>query len=224
MTNAFPNNRSKTQHIAKLVRFVLSRIGRGVSKEPLSAQREWLDGVVDDAVLSLESQNLQLACNGIGCNGCCRGAIPMTDLEWGEMLPLISKDAFARAFAMKDELLDPDRERLAQCPLIDPDTGGCSVYEERPMTCRAYHSVAPSPDWCWPELVGPKDVPAHPITEAAVVALLFDDVDTKTSRVQTLGRRLAFEAQILLTPVEWEELSTDEIASVALAGGAGIHK
>jgi Fe-S-cluster containining protein len=209
----------RPQQMAEMLKQILDFVGRGVSREPLSDQREWVAKICEDAASDLHNHGLALACGGIGCNGCCRGAVPVTDAEWDALLPVIPEDAWSRVDNAALRLLNPDAERLERCPLLDPENGSCSVYNERPLTCRAYHSTAPSRDWCWPERVGSnKDIPQHPVPEAAVVALLFDAVDTKTSAVRTLGRRLVAEsvARKAAMPAEWSELSPDELASVSL--------
>jgi Fe-S-cluster containining protein len=43
------------------------------------------------------------------------------------------------------------------CPLLDPETRACSVYDERPLACRAYLAVTPVDD-CYPERTGPRKV------------------------------------------------------------------
>ena len=57
-------------------------------------------------------------------------------------------EAKVRATAARVGHLDPvARLRAAvPCAFLDPDTGACSVYEDRPLPCRAYRSR--DADWC----------------------------------------------------------------------------
>lgn len=180
-------------HLAKQIAATI----RGDSDDgavPLAEQRAWLDEVLRQVAEELETANQPIVCSSAGCNGCCRGAVPMSDTEWEVLLPLVTNEAWERVAARRSELSDPDRERTAVCPLIDPESGGCSVYRERPMTCRAYHSVAPTPDLCFPDRVGQQFVPSHPIPQAAAVALMIV-VKECGEEIDTLAVRLVREAE-----------------------------
>ncbi len=184
----------KAEGVAHLAKQIAATI-RGDGDEgaaPLAEQREWLDDVLRQVAETAETAGEPIICGGSGCNGCCRGAISMSDTEWESVLPLVTNESWERVAARFDELADVEQQQSAVCPLLDPESGGCSVYPERPMVCRAYHSVAPTPDWCFPDRVGAKLVPSHPIASAATVAMLLV-VKECGEEVETLATRLTRE-------------------------------
>lgn len=88
-----------------------------------------------------------------GCWGCCRGEVSLVGEEWRRLEPLVQPAALERLRA-QGEHADPT---TSLCPLLDPDTRLCTVYEERPLVCRAYVVVTPEDD-CYPERVGRQEV------------------------------------------------------------------
>lgn len=72
-----------------------------------------------------------------GCDHCCRtlAAIPeLTRPEWDRLrhrIRELPRDVHERILA-----LTPVRPVV--CPLLDPESAACLVYEQRPVACRAY--------------------------------------------------------------------------------------
>jgi Fe-S-cluster containining protein len=99
------------------------------------------------------------------------------------LLDAMDDDAWARVADSEAELRA--RSENAICPLIDPSTGGCSVYRVRPSTCRAYGVVSPR-DWCWPEKVGVRDV----ATPMILLEPLRDVFGIRTHEARILGDEL----------------------------------
>lgn len=92
--------------------------------------------------------------DAIGCNGCCRGEIIALPGEAEAIAERMDDASWERVRALPDST---DERRRAVCPLLDPDTGACSVYDIRPCACRVYAVVSPV-DWCYPERAGLRDV------------------------------------------------------------------
>lgn len=71
-----------------------------------------------------------------GCDHCCRSLaepMRMTRPEWERLqLALSALDEDARA-TMRARLHEP-----RTCPLLDRETGACTVYDGRPVACRTY--------------------------------------------------------------------------------------
>jgi Fe-S-cluster containining protein len=113
----------------------------------------------DGLMIALEGRarrhGLPLSCGGVGCNGCCRASVPATMPEVDEIVQAMTPEAWAALEANEDQIRDDPQ--VAFCPLLDPETGGCSVYEIRPLVCRLYAVCSPK-EWCWPERTGTKEV------------------------------------------------------------------
>jgi Fe-S-cluster containining protein len=121
--------------------------------------------IVDDALA--EAARLageHLACYA-GCAVCCFGPFPITvrDAErlrrgWLHADPAVATEIAQRATAARVQLADAfpgdaasgllnadideaafaaQHENLA-CPVLDPDSGQCSLYDARPIACRLY--------------------------------------------------------------------------------------
>ncbi len=78
-----------------------------------------------------------------GCDDCCRqlAALPqLTETEWDFLraglaaLPAAQKAAIGHRL---DEL-GAQAARPVTCPLLDPASGACLVYAQRPVACRTY--------------------------------------------------------------------------------------
>lgn len=128
----------------------------------------WLDLSIEEVRLVVElavakaarisaAQGKPVQCGGSGCFGCCRGAVAVTRQEFEDLRPHVSDESWEKVRALGDRLRDISYRRKAMCPLLDNRTGACTVYEHRPLVCRA-HTVSTPRTWCWPEMVGPKEV------------------------------------------------------------------
>lgn len=107
------------------------------------------------AVLSRASavQGKPFRCGRAGCNGCCRGEVAVLPLEAVVMEARLDEATWGRVEALRDVDMKPADGPHPVCPLLDPITGVCTVYEVRPATCRAMNAVT-DPDLCFPERVG----------------------------------------------------------------------
>ncbi len=81
-----------------------------------------------------------------GCSFCCHLKVTATPLEVIRIAATIDADRHSSVLAAADEVVGLDeRQRLARkipCPLLIE--GACSVYEVRPLTCRALLSLSAS--------------------------------------------------------------------------------
>ena len=75
-------------------------------------------------------------CAGPGCNGCCRGIVPVSVREAKDIAAALT---FEQGQAVRAARLKP-RTWLTRCPLLTGD-GACGVYERRPVSCRLHHSI-----------------------------------------------------------------------------------
>lgn len=125
--------------------------------------------VVEDVVSQVRGMTT-LSCRGAGCWGCCRGAVLVFDVEWSDLRPHIPAEAFDRVRASAGVFTNYGRAREAVCPLLDRSTGRCTVYEHRPVACRAYGVVTPA-EWCFPEVSGVRDVGTPTPLQAVVMGV-----------------------------------------------------
>ena len=108
-----------------------------------TSKRPWYEG------------GLQFECSQ--CGDCCSGAPGFVWVDEEEIDKLaarleMERDAFERKFvrqvgARKSLTEYPDGD----CIFLDPDTRGCSVYEDRPVQCRTWpfwdSNLASRKDW-----------------------------------------------------------------------------
>lgn len=87
-----------------------------------------------------------VTCRGEGCSGCCRGNVVVSSAELADIMPRIPQAAFDRVKADAASVLDYARRNTMRCPILDPDTSLCLIYEHRPLVCRAYQVVSPADD------------------------------------------------------------------------------
>ncbi len=78
-----------------------------------------------------------------GCDSCCHqlADVPqLTSAEWdGLRIALVALPAQQRAEIHRRMAELPDnRPPRVVCPLLDPATGACPVYAQRPVACRTY--------------------------------------------------------------------------------------
>ncbi len=100
----------------------------------------------------LPTRHLPIAC-APGCASCCYTNVHASSPEILRIASYVKEklapDALAalreRAAATMKEIVPLDIEGRARarvaCPLLDVATGSCTVYEVRPIACRAYHSA-----------------------------------------------------------------------------------
>ena len=122
--------------------------GARVAALPLDAQRARVQHEVDAARALLARAGRPVTC-GARCYGCCRAEVTVTEEEVDRIVPLVQPDAW---FRLELRAMDtPAGRRRAFCPLLDLANGTCTVYEERPLACRAYMVTTP-PSQCYPEV------------------------------------------------------------------------
>lgn len=82
-------------------------------------------------------------CRGKGCHWCCKAdAFRVAPEEVDVLAPLVTSAAWARVRALAG--LTQEEAAHRDCPLLDPVTKGCSVYDRRPMICRTYLVATPA--------------------------------------------------------------------------------
>lgn len=132
---------------------------------------ELLQNAVDEAMATLRREieattphRISCPTSGKGCWGCCRGAVVVQPEEVAQVAPLVDGPGWNRVndlmqilFTSKDDTEFDQLLTTAICPLLDPETKVCTVYEKRPLVCRSYVVVSPVDD-CYPERSGIKDV------------------------------------------------------------------
>lgn len=110
---------------------------------------------VSDSAQIAESVGRPIQCPSTpGCWGCCRGEIPVSREELRRISAKMDEAAWGRVEASAEQISSDPRHTL--CPLLDPVTKACTVYDERPIVCRAYVAITPR-SWCYPEQTGTKD-------------------------------------------------------------------
>lgn len=87
-----------------------------------------------------------VTCQGVGCFGCCRGDPQVVLDEADRILRCLTPEVKQRVLQFQS-----GKGAAALCPLLVQ--GRCSVYAERPLACRMYHSASP-PLHCYPEAAG----------------------------------------------------------------------
>ena len=68
---------------------------------------------------------------GIGCDWCCRNLHRqpvLTEAEWILLEPRLTPTMRERIVAAEGKI----------CPLLDPASGTCTIYDVRPVACRTY--------------------------------------------------------------------------------------
>lgn len=139
----------------------------------LAQVQRMVDEALADTRRALAGTDTPITCpTRPGCWGCCRGHVDVHASEVAAIGPLVPPPAWARVVALVGKLYRVRSEgefqqllTTAICPLLDPGSGTCTVYEARPLACRAYAVVTPVDD-CYPERVGPRQV----ATPAAIFA------------------------------------------------------
>lgn len=97
---------------------------------------------IDTRVASIREQHPDWPC-AKGCDNCCRqlAALPQLSAdEWSLLQEGLAKLPQEQLAAIKHRInrLGEHPTRPVTCPLLDPDTGACPVYAQRPIACRTY--------------------------------------------------------------------------------------
>jgi Fe-S-cluster containining protein len=103
-----------------------------------------------------------IACR-LGCTQCCLGPFEITQLDAWRLrrgldrlaeadpvragrVTLRAKEYLGVAGDARDAAGLPEGMDDVPCPALDPETGGCDLYEARPVTCRAFGPVTRAGD------------------------------------------------------------------------------
>lgn len=131
-----------------------------------------------------------------GCDACCRLRVEIRGVEAIHLARRAREnpalEARVRATAARVAGMDGAARMRADvpCGFLDPATGACSVYDDRPLPCRAYRSR--DAGWCR-SLVGP---------EADVRAIAAAGPSSVVT--EALGiRGLVQQALVEVTPPDW---------------------
>lgn len=94
-----------------------------------------------------------------GCAHCCRIPLTITSTEAeaiakatgrklqkprNSIIPITSSEESLEAFRQRDQ----DAFHGLPCTFLNPDTNLCSIYSERPLSCRLHHTVNPDETEC----------------------------------------------------------------------------
>lgn len=142
--------------------------------ELLPVARALSDAVVRETSAAVEAAGAKISCRK-GCGACCRNLVAISEVEARrvgavvESLPEARRDVVRGRFAearrrleragLLEELESPDRvtdegytalvgayfEEGIPCPFLEEES--CSIYDERPITCREFLVTSP-PEHC----------------------------------------------------------------------------
>lgn len=95
-----------------------------------------------DAVVATHLAQRPSACSA-GCSYCCHVNVDVTRAEVLAIAERVRDRAdLIQTLAQRTPMTDDERWRAkVPCALLD-DTGHCSVYDLRPLRCRAFHSYS----------------------------------------------------------------------------------
>jgi Fe-S-cluster containining protein len=101
-----------------------------------------IHAMIDARVRAIREDRPDWWC-GKGCDTCCRrlAELPrLTAAEWELLRDGLAALSPQRLDAIGRDLaaLANDRARPLVCPLLEPSTGSCPVYTQRPVACRSY--------------------------------------------------------------------------------------
>ena len=110
-----------------------------LTAEPILAE---LHAEIDARVAAIRSAHTDWPC-AKGCDACCRrlALLPqLTAAEWEVLRPAIAALPAARQAQIAERIARPITNEHGQftCPLLDPASGACPVYAQRPVACRSY--------------------------------------------------------------------------------------
>jgi Fe-S-cluster containining protein len=97
--------------------------------------------IVDAAMAEAERRSgAWIACRA-GCFECCIGPFPITQDDARRLREGMAKLAASdpdRAARMRERARHHIEDDEALCPVLDPETGTCDLYDARPITCRLF--------------------------------------------------------------------------------------
>jgi Fe-S-cluster containining protein len=127
----------------RAVRLRYSRIMEGLS--PIDSADRTLVRIVDCATAeAVRNSGSRVVCRP-GCTECCMGPFPISPLDARRLrrgLAELEREDPARAGRVRERAgLAAARSSQSDdepCPVLDPETGLCDLYEFRPLTCRVF--------------------------------------------------------------------------------------
>lgn len=180
------------ESVSQIWKEICSRISAagGPLSSPLSARRQIIDLAWTSTRNALSRTKTPFSCRGKGCWGCCRGQISVSRQEVEEIRSAMGEPARSRVLSL--QAITPEAEKTAVCPLLDRETGACTVWDIRPLACRAYNVISPVDD-CFPERVGEKETSMVALPICAVAQ--FMEADLLAGREWTTLTRALVEAE-----------------------------
>lgn len=181
---------------------------------------------VEMGTSALKSEGGKISCQA-GCGACCRQAVPLAEIEAYKLAEVVENMPEPRRSEIKARFDEACRhfheigwfERLDQCAVLPPEErekiileyfyenvacpfledGSCSIYEDRPVTCREYLVTTPAVNCAKPTPDTVKRVPL-PIKAAETLRKIGDS--------RNLNQVVNFLPLILA--LKWTETHPDE--------------
>ncbi|MGA2134712.1 MAG: YkgJ family cysteine cluster protein [Bryobacteraceae bacterium] len=123
-----------------------------VTRQPLiqieTGDRQLLSQIADAMAEAARRSGEWLVCRP-GCAQCCLGPFEITRLDARRLRAgLAALDAAdpTRAEHVRSRAAAYIESDDAPCPVLDPETGWCDLYESRPITCRVFGPVTRTED------------------------------------------------------------------------------
>ncbi len=103
----------------------------------IMTREEFLKGILEDKVVDYNNPNC------INCNDCCSLGSILTDSEYKKLKNYFTNNPKGRKIHAEGvELIISYYKKgmfYAMCPLSDPTTKKCKIYDRRPKICRDFH-------------------------------------------------------------------------------------
>jgi Fe-S-cluster containining protein len=194
--------------------------------ELLPLVRALTDAVVNGAVQAVEQAGEKISCRA-GCGACCRNLVAISEVEARRIRAVVDAMPEPRRTVIRQRFADARRrleaagllpqlqqtegcteaEYLAlssvyprqgiPCPFLEEES--CSIYEERPLTCREYLVVSPPENCAQP--------PSAPVQRVRLPLRVFNAV----ARWQVPPSTHLMERWVpLVLAPEWAEAHPDE--------------
>ena len=100
-----------------------------------------------------------VACKS-GCDACCHMNVQITNVEASRIEKATGKKAMVLS---RDKFHDRDKFAGVPCPFLKDKR--CSIYADRPLSCRSHASFDQDAFWCEPERMNEVDLPQVQITD-----------------------------------------------------------
>jgi Fe-S-cluster containining protein len=130
---------------------------------PITELHQTIDAYTAKLAEASAKAGRPITCAGKGCCHCCYEPVYCSDAEvkhilegmsdiqkWALSADIHTAIDAARESGLFDKYMPPVMDWLSlklPCPFLNRKEGTCSVYDRRPLSCRAHIAVGP-PDWC----------------------------------------------------------------------------